>query len=175
MGPRRSRFGWLSGTQYYMLSAAHCGPDGGTYTTSYPATVGSAAATTQENWDPGSGTSIFPGDSIYRGDFTFIPIRSPSYAIAAMYNGDGNSTSWAIVSGRWTGAPSPGDQFCTGGAYSFEICGFAVDGSMIRVNIYVQFEGWLMNVTQGGKSGGACVTNGDSGGPVYTVRSGDGH
>ncbi|MDR1806826.1 MAG: S1 family peptidase [Propionibacteriaceae bacterium] len=70
----------------------------------------------------------------------------------------------------WYRSPSSGDQFCTGGARSGELCGWTVDQS--NVNVTYDDGTVVQKITIGtkGTSGGGVIA-GDSGGPVYTVRS----
>ncbi|MEU7822577.1 hypothetical protein [Catellatospora sp. NPDC049133] len=65
----------------------------------------------------------------------------------------------------WSVSPSIGDQYCTGGSFSGELCGWSVNG--VGVNFWVG-DKYKRNMTRGAKSG-LCTTGGDSGGPIYTV------
>jgi hypothetical protein len=157
---------WVNGSQYYVMTAGHCVPNGGSVSTS-AAFIGTVTATTFENWNPGIGTVLFPGDTTYRGD---LALSTAGSALGRIYSQDLNSTVYRLVAEMWFGAPTVGDQFCTGGSYSFEICGYAIQSvNDIRTN-YNSFEGRFMNVTQGSKASGPCPQGGDSGGPVYTIR-----
>jgi hypothetical protein len=157
---------WINGSQYYIMTAGHCVPNGGTVSTP-AATIGTVAQSTYENWNSGTGTVFFTGESTYRGD---LALSTAGSALGRIYSQGLNSTVYRLVAEMWFGAPTVGDQFCTGGSYSFELCGYAIQSvNDIRTN-YSTLDGTLRNVTRGTKVGGTCPQNGDSGGPVYTVR-----
>lgn len=157
---------WVNGSQYYVMTAGHCVPNGGTVST--PAgTIGTVTQTTFENWNVGTGTVFFPGESTYRGD---LALSTAGSALGRIYSQGLNSTVYRLVAEMWFGPPSVGDQFCTGGSYSFEVCGYAIQSlNDIRTNFNTS-EGVLRGVTQGSKASGTCPQPGDSGGPVYTIR-----
>lgn len=157
---------WVA-AQYELMTAGHCVPNGGSISTN-AAFVGNLTQTTFENWNPGTGTVMFPGDSMFRGDLALSTASSGS--VGQVYSQGLNSTVFRYVAEMWFGAPHVGDQFCTDGSYSFEICGFAIPSlSDIRNDWPVQGQ-TLRNVTRGEKTSGPCLQGGDSGGPVYTIR-----
>ena len=166
-----SNFSWMDSTHYYMFTAGHCGPSGGAYSTPVQA-MGSVTATSRENWSTSTGTQLFPNDGTYRGDISLIQVTAPTGTQPYMYKGAYNTSSSAGVKEMWWGAPTPGDQFCTGGSFSGEICGFTVSYGAGSVRGMVDGGGgvWWRGVTQASKSG-PCTQNGDSGAPVYTVRA----
>lgn len=171
-----SGFAWADATYNYIMTAGHCGPNGGTYSTPYPQTMGSVIASSLENWSTSVGTeylTYFANDSTYRGDVSLIRLSGTSSA-ASIYTGAYNSSSSIPVREMWTGAPTAGDQFCTGGSFSGEICGWQVSsvGGSIRGVVSFGNGVWGRGLTKASNGAGqACNQGGDSGAPAYTVRT----
>lgn len=157
---------WVSGSQYYLMTAGHCIPDGGSVSTP-GGFVGTVTAYTRENWAIGLGTVAFPGEGVYRGD---LALSTATSALGRIYSQGLDSTVVRLVAEMWFGAPTPGDQFCTGGSYSFEVCGWWVPNPNDVRNNWNTNEGTLLRATRGYKPNGQCILGGDSGGPVYTIR-----
>lgn len=108
------------------------------------------------------------GQTQQRGDIALIRISPGLLSSPNMYRGGFGSTSWAIVKEMWYRSPQPGDQYCTGGATTGELCGWVTQ--QVGVNYtYADGEG-ARNIVIGTKTA-PCLGSGDSGGPVYTVRS----
>lgn len=173
-----SGFSWTSGSVDYMLTAAHCAPNGSTLVTTTDANfnvvdqMGSITSGTRENWTDGVGTVYFPGDGTYRGDVALVQMFSGKYGGAAMYSGAyPNQTAATIVRSMWTTVPVSGQQFCTSGSNTYAICGWSVNS--VRTNYQFSSGEWGYNVTKALKTSGTSTNGGDSGGPVYTVN-GDG-
>ncbi|MFF0850905.1 hypothetical protein ACFYVM_07585 [Streptomyces sp. NPDC003280] len=110
------------------------------------------------------------GQNYYSGDLTLIKVRENSYNVSArIYQHD---SVMRRVDNRFTTRSSKGQKFCTGGARSSEVCGWKVTETSKR---FKYSNGDVVhNMTVGQKNSGSCVISGDSGGPVYTVKS-NGH
>jgi hypothetical protein len=175
-----SGFAWLDATHYYMLTAGHCGPNGGSYSTPGQS-LGTVPqpSSNYENWSTTTGTTFltyFANDSTYRGDISLITI-SPGYNLGRIYRGTVNSETWGSVKEMWWGPPTAGDHFCTGGAFSGEVCEYVVSSGVGAIRGMVDDGNGVFHrgVTKAYKLGGGCPLNqGDSGGPVYTVRPDNG-
>jgi len=163
-------FSWFSGSTSYLLTAGHCVPTGGSVST--PATsVGSVTSGSRENWTSGTGTVYLTGSTTYRGDIALIQVAASKSSSRRMYRGDTTSTTSAAVGEMWSRRAASGDSYCTGGAFSGEICGWTV-GSVGVDSRYSTGETIRNAITSRNKKGW-CMRPGDSGGSVYTVR-GDG-
>lgn len=159
---------WRNGSAQYMLTAGHCTPNGGTTKSASGATMGSVTSGTRENWAAGFGTTWMSGDNQYRGDLALITISSPQTVAARIYRGGTSSTSSSIIDRKWHRSPQTGDQFCSGGTRSGELCGWVVRATNVT------FEYSNGEILRGGfraTRAGACIIGGDSGGPVFTVQS----
>lgn len=163
-----SGFSWQDSSFQYMLSAGHCGPNGGSYST--PAeSMGTVTAGSRENWDASVGTVYLTGQSVFRGDLSLIQIQSGKSGAFFIYTGGWDSSSSATVKEMWSRSPLLYDQFCTGGKNSGEICGWQVIGGPID-HQYSNGE-WARHIYKGIRPSGTCIVGGDSGGPVYTYRA----
>ncbi|WP_344661095.1 S1 family peptidase [Catenulispora subtropica] len=152
----------------YLLTAGHCGPRGGTVQVdSDYATMGSMQGL-QSSWTAGTGSWQLPNMSYFTGDIGLIHIENGQNAVPQIYVGDYVSSNVATVKQMWTQRPSVGDQYCTGGAYSGELCGWVTTAA--RSN-WTYSDGTVARNVSWGTRGGACTQAGDSGGTVYTVRS----
>lgn len=167
VGGCSNAFSWYSGTTSYMLTAGHCASSGGSISTPAMA-MGLVTATSRENWHSTAGTQYLTGQSVYRGDIALIHVPSPRSTTARMFRGDINSSSSALVGEMWSRRPQSGDQYCTGGTRSGEVCGWTVDAA--RVDIRYSSGAVVRNAVSSRSKQGWCTRPGDSGGPVYTVR-----
>lgn len=175
-GPCSSAFAWYitSSSTYAMLTAGHCAYNGGTvYNGNSSYTMGSVTQSSEENWNSGTGTVYFTGQSVYRGDLALVRITLYGTGSAAdMYSGSDNTT-YSAVREKWYRSPSSGDQYCTSGYSSLVICGWTV--SSVGINVQDSNTGeWWRNVTSGYRNGFTGLGSGDSGGAVYTVRTDNG-
>jgi len=153
-------FSWIDGSVQMMLTAGHCAPSGGTVTDGQK-TMGTIANSSRESWDAGVGTVYMSGQSVLRGDIALIQLSSGLSSAGAMYRGGTTSTTSSTVGEIWSSSPSIGDQFCTGGAASGEICGWKVD--QIKVNVMYDDSTVLRNGTRG-TGASSSIIPGDSGG-----------
>jgi streptogrisin C len=149
-----------------MLTAGHCIPDGG-YVTTPVQGIGNVTANSRENYSS-TGTVFLPGESVYRGDMALIEVLGSRTSDPYIYRGVNNGTSSSVVGSMWSRRAQPGDQYCTGGSYGGEICGWQVYS--INQNEYVSGK-WLRNVAASRPRTGWCTRLGDSGGSVFTVTS----
>ncbi|MET3207025.1 hypothetical protein ABIB17_003961 [Arthrobacter sp. UYEF6] len=157
---------WNDSSNYYMITAGHCGPDGGSVST--PAQSMGWINASESNWLSGYGSVRFPGASDYSGDLSLIRLNGGLQSGTNIYVGGPGSGNALTVREMWSRSPQVGDQYCTGGAYSGELCGWVTQAA--RGNFTYSGGTVARNVSWGTK-GGSCTAAGDSGGPVYTVRS----
>ncbi|WP_134103349.1 hypothetical protein [Kribbella pratensis] len=163
-------FAWRNGGYHGILTAGHCVPNGGPVSS----VVESIGNTISNNWNDGTGTVKYPGDPYDRGDLGLVQIPAGTGASdARIYVGGPTSSLWRNVIGRFNRKSYPLDKYCTGGSTTGEICGFAVRTASYDVDYYDNgtYVGTARNVTYGIPPSTGNVTNGDSGGPVYTVDS----
>jgi hypothetical protein len=161
-------FPWHSSTVEMMVTAGHCFPSGGSASTPVES-MGTVRSGYEESWNSGTGTVLMSGQSTYRGDIALIRMYSGKYSGTRIYRGGYNSTSSAPVAGKWSRSPASGDQYCTGGRASGEQCGWKVVWS--AAGNYTYNSGEVARRVWRGDKRGWCIKAGDSGGPVYTVRS----
>lgn len=167
-----SGFAWSvpSSLPPMMLTAGHCAATGDTsrsVTSWAGATLGSVDVnSTTYTW--GKGTVLLPGQTMYRGDLSLIRMDAGRASTGLIYRGAVGSTQAASVGEMWNRHAYAGDQYCTGGSFSGELCQFTVYA--VGINHRYTNGDLLQNVVQGSR-GGSCTIGGDSGGPVYTVRT----
>lgn len=167
-------FSFLRGSSGVMVTAGHCastgsdvytGANGGTYHMGYIYSFSQR----DENWNNSTGTELINGG--YYGDLAVVTIDSGKSSSPWMYIGTSSSNTAAPVKEMWSSDPAYGDQFCTGGAQSGELCGWQVTSALTDVNRGGPI---ARNVTIGYKGSGTCMKSGDSGSPAYTVRPDNG-
>ncbi|MBY8872020.1 S1 family peptidase [Micromonospora sp. PLK6-60] len=164
-----SGFSWRNGTAHMMLTAGHCAPSGGDLSTP-SARIGYITPSSRENWNVGKGTVYLTGSSTYRGDLALSNVDSGKATSAVIYRGGPGSYSSAYVAEMWSRSPVAGDKYCVGGRVTGEKCGWTVyakgynfkwsTGEIARNMVRSYY-----------RNDGVCTIGGDSGGPVYTVRS----
>jgi hypothetical protein len=154
-----------------MVSAGHCAPNGGTFSTPVQP-MGNVTPNSEESWSAGVGTVPLDGESVNRGDISLIRMNPDRDSGAAIYTGPSGSGTSKIVREKWWRSPLVGDLFCTGGHVSGEQCDWSVTEVGVD-RLYFSTNEWARNVNEGHKPAG-CIQSGDSGGPVYTVRPDDG-
>lgn len=167
-GTCTSGFAWVSGSTSMMLSAGHCFKTGGNATVD-GTTIGYVTSASRENWQSGTGTVYLSGQSTYRGDISLITMSGGATSTARIYSGSSTSSTSRSVAVMWSRSPVNGDLFCTGGAYSGEVCGWRVQS--VGVNHTYSTGEVVRHATQTYYREGWCVRPGDSGGPTYTVRA----
>lgn len=172
---------WYYNNKSQMITAGHCANAGAYVTagTTNEIAFGSVFTGTDENWNEGVGTVTLPGQTAYHGDISRIQMSldsdtssSAAHSGYYVFKGNGDSTSVRVVSQMWDRRAQAGDQYCTDGSQSYEVCGWAVTvtGATWRYTGDTG-EPYARNVVIGTKISGKCVIPGDSGGPTYTVKS----
>ncbi|MFF5075688.1 S1 family peptidase [Actinoplanes sp. NPDC000266] len=163
-GTCTTAFPWaIAAGVHGMLTAGHCVRNGGTVST--PAyDMGTVNAGTRENWNE-VGTVKINGSAYYRGDIGLIEVK-PAYSVQP-YVWRSN-TSYTTVRSKWSRWAALGDEYCAAGFASGEICGYSV--LLTGINFDYWNMGEIRNAVQGQRWGN-CNSAGDSGGPVYTIRS----
>lgn len=159
---------WRSGSTSMMLTAGHCTPNGGTTKSGSGATMGYVSSGSRENGAAGFGTAWLSGDNQYRGDLALISISSPQTVSARIYRGGISSTTSSVIARMWHRSPQVGDQFCTGGTRSGELCGWTVRATNVT---HEYSSGEILRSGFRATRAGACIISGDSGGPAFTVQT----
>ncbi|OPG10475.1 hypothetical protein B1R27_02200 [Streptomyces sp. GKU 895] len=166
-------FAWTYRGHPYIVSAGHCTYADGWMDSwdktdpDHSVTVGFVDV---DNYANGKGSVKLSGQNYYSGDLSLIEVIENKYNVSArIYQHD---SVMRRVDNRSTKRSSKGQKFCTGGARSSEVCGWKVTETTKRFKYH---DGDVVhNMTVGQKNSGSCVISGDSGGPVYTVKS-NGH
>ncbi|MFK0285618.1 DNRLRE domain-containing protein [Streptomyces sp. NPDC090499] len=156
-------FAWSNGSSPYILSAGHCLDQSKDFV--YFPTTTDVGYAVYDNYNS-SGSIKFHGQDYWSGDLSLIKLYAGTTS-ARIYKGGSTSSGLRRVANRWTTRSQVGEQFCTGGRQSGEVCGWKVTKTRLRVKY--KNGSVAHNVTEGSKNSGKCVISGDSGGPVYTV------
>ncbi|GAA3664795.1 hypothetical protein GCM10022224_031230 [Nonomuraea antimicrobica] len=159
-------FAWGNSTENYMITAGHCMPRNGNGISSIGILTGTAP-NLDSTWADGKGSQKLPGQPTYYGDTARLQIL-PRDRTASIFVGDANSEAKRPVGGRWTRRAIVGDAYCVGGATTGQTCNWKVsdlgwkletdDGAITR---------WVHRGTRANR----CTFSGDSGAPVFTIRS----
>ena len=169
-------FPWKDASYNYMLTAGHCAPSGSTrvYTdASGQPLEGTIPSGSRENWTSTVGTVAMTGQTTVAGDFALITVSTVSAAGVEPYVFRGNaggSTTKANVYGWNNNTPVPGDQLCTDGRQTGEMCGWVIYRANFDENYTKGVTGWARHISSAQKQG-PCLIVGDSGSPLYTVNS----
>ncbi|GIG63486.1 peptidase [Longispora fulva] len=157
-------FAWVDRGASYLLSAGHCtAMNGKAYNTGH--TLGTVTA---DNWGNSVGTVKVYGQNYYAGDASLIRLEDGQTSSAKIYAGGPDSSSWRGVTARWTKRSGRADPYCVGGHMTGEMCGFKVTATNVTTRYGNQI---ARGVTEGYRYG-KCTQHGDSGAPIYTIRSG---
>ncbi|GGN40011.1 hypothetical protein GCM10011578_087130 [Streptomyces fuscichromogenes] len=159
-------FPWTHQGQPYMLSAGHCTTGNG-YLDSWNPEL-TFADVAYDNWNNSKGSVKIAGKSYYSGDLVIGKVYENKYNVSArIYKGGPNGSQTRRVQNRWTTRSKVGQQFCSGGSTTGEVCGWKVTSGKLTIKYS---DGTVIkNATRGKKNSGTCDYPGDSGGPVYTV------
>jgi hypothetical protein len=163
-----SGFSWYSGSVNFMVTAGHCYPYGGTASTPVEP-MGTVFQDLRENYNVGTGTVVMTNQSVQYGDMALVQVTTGKLVSAHVYSNLGeNTNSTRQVKEMWFTPVAAGDQFCTDGRITGERCGWTV--------MYDHYDQQLANGewsrhTNEAVKQGYCTKPGDSGGPVYTIRS----
>ncbi len=137
--------------------------------------MGTVAANTRENWNKYTGTTHLAGDlassTANRGDIALIQVSSNKISGPYVY-ADPGSSSGRTVKEWWSTWSEEGQLFCTDGITTREMCNWQVYDVGIDV-VYHNPDGNTPTF-RGGNIAikyGQCTKPGDSGGPLYTIRS----
>ncbi|WP_444951749.1 hypothetical protein [Micromonospora ureilytica] len=162
-------FSWRNGSANMMLTAGHCAPGGGDLSTP-SSVIGYVTPNSSENWNNGTGTVYLSGQTTYRGDVALSSVVSGKATSPYIYRGGPGSSSGAAVGEMWSRAPVSGDKYCVGGHVTGEKCNWTVYST--GINFKHSDGATARNVVRSFyRNDGVCTIGGDSGGPVYTVRS----
>ena len=162
---------WKDGSYWYLLTAGHCAPSGSSrvYTdASGQPKEGTITSSTRENWTNGTGTvKMTGGYTKVAGDFALVQVSSLSNSGVEPYvfrGGPGGSTTKTKVYGWSNSSPVVGDQLCTSGRQTGEMCGWVIN----RVNYDQSYgvHGVARHISSARKQG-KCTIDGDSGAPLH--------
>lgn len=156
-------FGWVHQGKSYILTAGHCTSMNEVISSN----AGSVGKVTADNWNNSKGSVKWNGQSYYSGDLAIIKMEAGKASTTLIYRGGPNSNSYGTVTDKW-GPSGPGDRHCVGGRVTGEMCGFKVVASNITVKYN---DGTTLKAANKSLRNGKCTSRGDSGGPVYTIRS----
>ncbi|CAL9502991.1 DNRLRE domain-containing protein [Streptomyces sp. enrichment culture] len=157
-------FAWTHNGKPYLLTAGHCTYADGYMNAWNGPTVGFVSV---DNWANGKGSVKLSGLGYYSGDLSLIDVMENKYNVSArIYKKD---SILRRVADRATSRSTIGQKVCSGGARTSEVCGWKVTETKKRINFSTGAVG--QNLTIAEKSSGKCLIKGDSGGPVYTIRS----
>ncbi|NUT18689.1 MAG: hypothetical protein HOV77_05855 [Hamadaea sp.] len=158
-------FSWTHEGVSYILTAGHCTSlNGEGWTWSYH--VGTVV---EDTWNNSTGSVRVHGQSYYVGDASLVKLYSSYSSSPRVFSGGPTSSTTRAVVGRSTVPTSMGTKFCVSGKTQGEVCGFTVTsyGLVVRWS-----DGTTMRNAMRGNSTGKCTRGGDSGAPVYTIKTG---
>jgi hypothetical protein len=133
-------------------------------------TIGTRVGTT---WHSSIGTIKRSGDTELHGDLGLIKLNLAH--TASIFYGDANGYLKRPIVGRYSKRAKVGDRYCTGGAFTGEICGYVVAFTGRRTELGDPTNSdkkYAVTPLVTGEKSGSCIEAGDSGGPVYTIRYG---
>ncbi|MEV8459819.1 MULTISPECIES: DNRLRE domain-containing protein [Streptomyces] len=159
-------FAWRYDGKWYMVTAGHCTSGNGAITN--PSGTDYIGPVVRDNWKNGYGSVKLAGQSYYSGDLSLYRVNSDSAATPRIYKGGKTSSSSRSVYGYWTRWAQSGDQVCTGGMMTGEMCGWKITAT--QATIHYSGGTTAKNMVVAKKTSGSCTIKGDSGAPVYTVN-----
>lgn len=156
-------FGWVHEGKSYMLTAGHC------TSLNKPAgnNNGTMGTVTADNWNNNTGSVKWNGQSYYSGDVSTIKMSSGKASSHRVYRGGPTSSQSRAVTDKWRNRSGNGDRYCVSGQKTGEMCGWKV----ISTHVTVRFGSKVLRNATEGHRDGACTRGGDSGAPIYTIRS----
>lgn len=172
-----SGFAYQKASYYYLLTAGHCAPAGGSFQTPAGTPLGTVKSGERENFDKGVGTVRIPGavlsgppytgDRNMLGDLALIPVTKTGMSAARIYTGAATSSTSAIVGG--VRPTYKGSTYCYSGRFTYQQCGYVVD--RLAMDQQLSSGEWVRNVNRGYDMRGRCPIQGDSGAPIYWRRA----
>ncbi|MFI7143449.1 hypothetical protein ACIBO2_00925 [Nonomuraea sp. NPDC050022] len=164
---------WGKAADMLLLVGGHCMPmNGGRVARRVDGNILGALSVYPEedsNWDTRVGTVKLPGQSTYYGDVARLHVDYRS--TASIFVGPAGSSDKRSVAGRWSRRAQDGDLYCVGGVNSGQTCNWKVAGIGWKIKNGTKTTRWVQRGTRANR----CTKRGDSGAPVYTIRSSDGY
>ncbi|GLZ34201.1 serine protease [Lentzea sp. NBRC 105346] len=157
-------FGWVHQGKSYLLTAGHCTSlNQNEYNPN-----GLLGKVTADNWNNTTGSVKWNGQAYYSGDVSTIKMAAGKASSYRVYRGGHTSSASRAVTSKWNSRSGGGDRYCVSGQVTGEMCGYKV----ISTNVTVRYRDGskLRNATEGHRDG-RCTQGGDSGAPIYTIRS----
>jgi len=156
-------FGWVHEGKSYVLTAGHC-TSLNQSASNHNGTMGTVTA---DNWNNSTGSVKWNGQSYYSGDVSTIKMSSGKASSYRVYRGGPNSSDSRAVTDKWRNRSGNGDRYCVSGQKTGEMCGWKV----ISTHVTVRFGSRVLRNATEGHRNGTCTRGGDSGAPIYTIRS----
>lgn len=156
-------FGWVRQGKSYILTAGHC------TSLDYPANNpdGLMGKVVADNWNNSKGSVKWNGQSYYSGDLSTIKMSSGNASTYRVYRGGPDSERSRAVTDKWRNRSGHGDRYCVSGQKTGEMCGWRVTATYVTARLSGKL---IRNATEGRRTG-KCTKKGDSGAPIYTIRS----
>ena len=168
-----SGFPWRNGSLWQgMLTAGHCGPHPETVVNEVKSGSGDMMGSVlYENWNSNTGTVSWPGEpGVYRGDLALVRIAYNESVLPRIWRGGSSGTTSSTVKIVWQRWSRPGDDVCSGGQKTGDICYY--DVKKVGIHAWYSDDGtFARNVVEAHKSG-SCHIDGDSGAPIWTPYPG---
>lgn len=177
-------FSWGGTTAEFMIVAGHCMPQnkdpwayegyGVTGSGGWPILGGlnKSSSAYDSTWVDGVGSVKLPGQPTTYGDAAQLILLNGHVNAPSIFVGGPDSTTRRSVAGRWSRRAQDGDLYCAGGAVTGQSCNWKVSGLGWKTE---NTNGEVTKWTHRGLRANRCNQRGDSGGPVYTIRAGDGY
>ncbi|MEJ3742960.1 hypothetical protein WEI85_06705 [Actinomycetes bacterium KLBMP 9797] len=160
-------FPWsYNGADYY-ITAGHCtGLNTYTWMPRYGTDI--VGVVRKDGWNNNTGSVKIDGQSYNTGDVALVQLFYPYKSGYSIYVGGPRSNVSRTIGGVATKSPKKGDKVCSGGSTVGELCGWKVtDGS---TDVRFRDGTLARNVAYATKTP-TCAAEGDSGGPIYSIRS----
>lgn len=160
-------FPWTYNGADYFITAGHCtGLNTYTWMPRYGTDI--VGVVRKDGWNNNTGSVKIDGQSYNTGDVSLVQLFYSYQAGYSIYVGGPRSTVSRTIGGVASKRAKKGDKVCAGGSVTGELCGWKVtDGS---TDVRYRDGTLARNVVYATKTE-TCAAMGDSGGPIYTVRS----
>jgi hypothetical protein len=160
-------FPWRYNGADYFITAGHCtGLNTYTWMPRYGTDI--VGVVREDGWKNGTGSVKIDGQSYNTGDVSLVQLFYPFASGYSVYVGSATSGTSRTINGVASKSPKKGDKACSGGSVTGELCGWKVADGSTDVR-YI--DGTVGRNLAYAKKTGTCAAKGDSGGPIYSIRS----